>query len=107
MVISNILFSQKPASATFLPGFGKNVIGKATKLNEFTAPAALTIVLLCISLILVTFVLNEADCSPLGKWISHTPPILCICAVFSRSVVDVNRVKKGARTKKIRLLRRL
>ncbi|XP_031565685.1 uncharacterized protein LOC116300863 [Actinia tenebrosa] len=61
------VMSSTIASATFLPGFGKNALGKATGLNEFTAPAALTILFLCISLILVTFVLNEADCSPVGE----------------------------------------
>lgn len=55
------------ASATFLPDFGKNVLGKATGLDEFSAPAALTILLLCICLVLVTFVLDEMDCAPIGK----------------------------------------
>lgn len=60
------VMSSTIASATFLPNFSKNVLGKATGLNEFTAPAALTILFLCVSLILVTFVLNETDCSPIG-----------------------------------------
>ena len=62
----NILFIQFTASVTFLPDFSRNVIGKATGLDEFTAPAALTILFLCICLILVTFVLNEDDCSQIG-----------------------------------------
>ncbi|XP_068747049.1 major facilitator superfamily domain-containing protein 8-like [Montipora capricornis] len=54
------------ASATFLPNFGKNILGKATRLDEFSAPAALTILFLCICLVLVTFVLDEKDCVPIG-----------------------------------------
>lgn len=57
------------ASATFLPHFGKNVIGKATGLDEYSAPAAFTILFLCVSLVLVTFVLNENNCSPIGRFI--------------------------------------
>ena len=57
------------ASATFLPHFGKNAIGKATGLDEYSAPAALTILFLCVSLVLVTFVLNENNCSPIGRFI--------------------------------------
>ena len=55
------------ASATFLPNFGKNALGKATGLDEFSAPAALTILFLCICLVLVTFVLDERNCVPIGR----------------------------------------
>lgn len=54
------------ASATFLPNFGKNILGKATGLDAFSAPAALTILFLCVCLVLVTFVLDETDCVPVG-----------------------------------------
>lgn len=54
------------ASATFLPNFGKNVLGKATGLDAFSAPAALTILFLCVCLVLVTFLLDETDCVPVG-----------------------------------------
>ncbi|KAJ7386798.1 Major facilitator super domain-containing protein 8 [Desmophyllum pertusum] len=60
------VMSSTIASATFLPNFSKNALGKATGLDEFSAPAALTILFLCVSLILVTFVLDEKDCSPIG-----------------------------------------
>lgn len=60
------VMSSTIASATFLPHFGKNVIGKATGLDEYSAPAALTILFLCVSLVLVTLVLNENNCSPIG-----------------------------------------
>lgn len=63
--MAGVMFSTI-ASATFLPDFGKNVLGKATGLDEFSAPAALTILLLCICLVLVTFVLDEMDCAPIG-----------------------------------------
>jgi len=58
------------ASATFLPNFSKNSLGKATGLDQFSAPAALTILLLCVSLILVTFALDETNCSPIGELVS-------------------------------------
>lgn len=54
------------ASATFLPNFGKNILGKATGLDAFSAPAALTILFLCVCLVLVTFVLDETDCVLVG-----------------------------------------
>ncbi|XP_020612769.1 uncharacterized protein LOC110051125 isoform X4 [Orbicella faveolata] len=60
------VMSSTIASATFLPNFSKNALGKATGLDEFSAPAALTILSFCVSLILVTFALDETNCSPIG-----------------------------------------
>ena len=57
------------ASATFLPNFSKNALGKATGLDEFSAPATLTILFLCVSLILVKFALDETNCSPIGEFV--------------------------------------
>lgn len=73
------------ASATFLPHFGKNVIGKATGLDEYSAPAALTILFLFVSLVLVTLVLNENNCSPIGRFIH-------ISVVFKTSLAMGNFV---------------
>ena len=55
------------ASATFLPGFGKTKFGHLTGLDEYLAPAALTVFLLVVALLLVTFVLDESDCTHIGK----------------------------------------
>ncbi|XP_068678815.1 uncharacterized protein [Montipora foliosa] len=66
IILGRALAGLGAASATFLPNFGKNILGKATRLDEFSAPAALTILFLCICLVLVTFVLDEKDCVPIG-----------------------------------------
>lgn len=65
------VMSSTIASATFLPNFSKNALGKATGLDQFSAPAALTVLFLCVSLILVTFVLDETNCSPIGGSDDH------------------------------------
>ncbi|XP_020612771.1 uncharacterized protein LOC110051125 isoform X6 [Orbicella faveolata] len=66
IILGRALAGFGAASATFLPNFSKNALGKATGLDEFSAPAALTILSFCVSLILVTFALDETNCSPIG-----------------------------------------
>ena len=66
----NFTFFSFPASATFLPGFGSTGVGDSLCLNRFTAPAAFSILLMTIALLITAFLLDEEECVPTG---------LCVC----------------------------
>ena len=62
----NFTFFSFPASATFLPGFGSTGVGDSLCLNRFTAPAAFSILLMTIALLITAFLLDEEECVPTG-----------------------------------------
>ena len=80
----NFTFFSFPASATFLPGFGSTGVGDSLCLNRFTAPAAFSILLMTIALLITAFLLDEEECVPTGLCVYLLLPKAC-CRLDART----------------------